>query len=860
MTPQPDARSSPGLPHGEPRPGVSHELAEWRSERYRDLRYELEFELAAGLERFRGRLTVRFGFAGESADLVLDWRPPNVAGLPAAHVWDTTVNGRRVAARECEEHLMFDASELAPADNVVALAFDGPIATAGTAITRYTDRKDGTHYAYTLLVPSDASTVFPCVDQPDVKARFTLAVTAPAGCLVVANAPLARAEPFGAGERFAFEDTEPISTYLFAFAVGPFGELRDAAGQGSLFVRRSRLEDARREAREVLRLNGAAVRFFETYFAHPFPFAKYDLVLLPEFAYGGMEHAGATFLREDSVLFPFEPGAIDLLRRAQLIFHEASHQWFGDLVTMHWFDDLWLKEGFANLMAMEALDALLPQFDARNWFRALKTAAYHTDVTAGTTAIRQALPNLSAAKSAYGSIVYSKAPAVLRQAQFYLGEDAFRAAVRDFLQRHAYAAASWADLVAAFERACGRPLERWADAWVRRAGVPRVQADWREDSAGRIEVFRLVQTNARSAQEIWPMRVKLLAAFADGAEEVFEVALEEAITEVAALRGKPAPHYVFANYEDWAYGLFALDARSRDALVQGLALVQDGFLRALLWDALWESVRDAELAPAQWLELALRELPAETDEMTVSGLLGYVQTALRWYVSDAQRALLRPHVEALLRAGMLQGRTPGLRSAYLRAFIAVASTSAARDELKRLLAGELSLAAIPLASVDRFRIVQTLLATGDPQADALLASQAAADGSDEGRRYAFAAAAARPDAQSKQRYLDAFLTDAALPERWIEDALGPLNPPEQETLTLASLRRALDALPALKRTRRIFFVNQWLAAFIGGQRSAQAQAIVEDFLAGGTLDADLRRKVLEALDGLARTVRIRSAE
>jgi aminopeptidase N len=448
----------------------------------------------------------------------------------------------------------------------------------------------------------------------------------------------------------------------------------------------------------------------------------------------------------------------------------------------------------------------------------------------------------------------------LRQAQFYLGEDAFRAAVRDFLQRHAHAAASWADLVAAFERACGGPLERWADAWVRRAGVPRVEADWREDSAGRIEVFRLVQTNARSAQETWPMRVKLLAAFADGAEEVFEVALEKAITEVAALRGKPAPHYVFANYEDWAYGLFALDARSRDALVQGLAPVQDGFLRALLWDALWESVRDGELAPAQWLELALRELPAETDEMTVSGLLGYVQTALRWYVSDAQRALLRPRVEALLRAGMLQGRTPGLRSAYLRAFTAVASTSAARDELKRLLAGELTLDGIPLASVDRFRIVQTLLATGDAQADALLAAQAAADGSDEGRRYAFATAAARPDAQSKERYLDAFLTDAALPERWIEDALGPLNLPEQDALTLALLRRALEVLPALRRTRRIFFVNQWLAAFIGGQRSAQAQAIVEDFLAGGTLDADLRRKVLEALDGLARTVRIRGAE
>jgi aminopeptidase N len=206
-------------------------------------------------------------------------------------------------------------------------------------------------------------------------------------------------------------------------------------------------------------LHRQAVDWFAGYFGFPFPFPKHDLVLVPEFPYGGMEHAGATFLREDSVLFPSEPTAADRLRRTQLLFHETSHQWFGDLVTMRWFDDLWLKEGFANLMAAKATAAIAPEYGVWNAFHQLKVSAYRTDATEGTTPIWQRLPNLSAAKSAYGSIVYSKAPAVLRQAEFYLGADAFERAVQGFVHSHAYGAADWGDLVRALEGAS--PGSHW---------------------------------------------------------------------------------------------------------------------------------------------------------------------------------------------------------------------------------------------------------------------------------------------------------------------------------------------------------------------------------------------------------------
>ena len=353
------------------------------------------------------------------------------------------------------------------------------------------------------------------------------------------------------------------------------------------------------------------------------------------------------------------------------------------------------------------------------------------------------------------------------------------------------------------------------------------------------------------------MRVELLLEYGDGAREVLPVTMEAAVTTVPAAAGRPAPRLTFANHNDWGYGLFELDAGARERLLGALGSVDDAFLRALLWDALWQAVRDAELAPVRWIELALRQLPAEPDEVTVSGLLAHLETALRWYLGDAQRRGLQPQVEAVLRERMLASRTLGLRIAHFRAFVALAWTPAAREDLVQLLSGELAVPGLQLRSIDRFRIVRSLLILDDPRAGALLAAQGEADRNDDSRRFAFATAAARGDPATKQRYFETFLNDAALPDRWIEEALQPFNAVEQDGATGPHLPAALEALPALKRTRRIFFVNNWLAAFIGGQRSAAAQAQVQALLQRTDLDADLRLKVLEALDGLARTVRVR---
>ncbi|MDT4954929.1 MAG: aminopeptidase [Acidobacteriota bacterium] len=848
----------------DPQPGVARELARFRAAHYSNVRYGLHIEIAPGDEMMKGSEEIHVTLDGEADQLVLDWRTAAAKqGQSQARVWEIEVNGREVKdARETNDHILIPGAYLSKGENVVRLKFESPISTSGSAVTRYLDREDKSEYIYTLFVPSDASTAFPCFDQPDLKARFQLNMSTLTAWNVISNTSADTVTRNGTNSLWHFRETEPISTYLFAFAAGPFTEFKDETSQipMRLFVRKSKTEQARKELAEVFRLHRDTLNFLAGYFDFKYPFPKYDIVIVPEFAYGGMEHAGATFLREERIIFPTDPTANDLAARAEVICHEAAHQWFGDLVTMRWFDDLWLKEGFATFMAYKAIEKILPQQNAwKVFYQRTKPGAYTTDVTKGTTPIFQEIPNLSAAKSAYGNIVYLKAPSMLRQAEFFLGADKFQQAIRAFVKEHAFGNAEWGDLVRAFERSSGKKLDEWAAAWVKRRGLADVRVRWSVDRAGRINQLTLTQTDVLKEGGGWPIRVKLLLAHETSQPEMLDVTLASiGETSVKEAIGKRRPSFVFANYEDYGYGRFLLDEKSREYVLGNLGMVQDDFLRALLWGSLWDSVREAELAPNTYIELAIKLIPQERDEVTAQGVLSRVQTAFNRYLSQAQRQLIAPRLEQMIAARMLSADTAGLRITNFRAFQSIAMTDEARATLKKILSGELKIPGMQLRSRDRFDIITALLARGDPEAATLLEAQSKSDTTDDGRRYAYAAAAASGDAATKKKYFEAFTTDPKLPESWIEASMGPLNSIQQAELTLPYLDAALDELPRLKRTRKIFFVNGWLSAFIGGQCSERAQVIVQTFLQReSALDRDLRLKVLEVSDNLERCVRIK---
>ncbi|MGB2589347.1 MAG: M1 family aminopeptidase [Candidatus Acidiferrum sp.] len=833
-----------------PPDGIPRELARERAAQISEIRYHLRFALAPHAPSTAAHEDLAFR-SNSSAAVLLDFREGKVDKL--------IVNGATVSGNIENGHIELPTTEIHAGENTVSVDFTAPVATAGKAITRFEDKDDNTEYLYTLFVPMDAEMAFPCFDQPDLKGRFHLELTAPENWTVISNTPIESETSAGAGQRATvFAETHPISTYLFAFAAGPFRKVHETAGLPGLYVRQSKFKKAEEEAPEVQQMTADGIGYLSKFFAQPFPFPKYDLVLIPGFAYGGMEHAGATFLREESVLFRTAPTHSDHLNRDILLLHELTHQWFGDFTTMLWFDDLWLKEGFAQYMAYRALAALKPEENVwERFYQSIKPAAYSIDSTKGTTPIYQNIANLKDAKSAYGAIVYSKAPGVIKQLEFVLGEEHFRDGLRLYLKEHSYGNAEWSDLVHAFERVSGKPLQDWAAMWIRHRGMPQVDAVWTCDAQNRIDKFSITQHDVLGEGGVWPIAMQTERFYHNAAAVVSNVELRTESADPPGFVGERCPDYIYLNAGDFAYGRFLLDARSRAGVIKYLGQVLYPMNRALLWGSLWDSVREAELAPREYLALALHLLPAETDEELAQSLIGHVTTGLHRYVDDNTRAQIVPIAEALASDRMLHSPDQDFRIIWFRGLRAFAESSDGRTKLKELLAGKLVVPGVELRPLDRWTMVTALIALNDPDADSLLSAEEKRDSTGDGQKYAYVAQAARPDAATKQKFFNDYLHDPSRPEDWIAQSLGAFNYWNQSALTLPYLKPALEALPQVKRERKIFFLLGWLNAFIDGQQSSTAQSQVKDFLSHGTLDEDLRLKILEVSDELDRTVKIR---
>jgi aminopeptidase N len=845
-----------------PSEGVARELARERSAAISDVRYDLKLEVAPGALRLKGQEEIRLRLSREVGQIVLDFRDLDASGkVINGSIAGLTVNGKAADSQLANGHLVIDGKKLVASDNLISMTFEAGIAPANRPVTRYIDHDDGREYLYTLFVPMDASLAFPCFDQPDLKGRFKLELAVPdgSGWTAISNGTLESSRVVSGHRHFSFAETRAISTYLFAFAAGPFHELVEPGGTMRLYVRQSKVKQAEGEAPEIFRITRQGIVHLSEFFDYPFPFPKYDFVLIPGFAYGGMEHAGATFFREESLLFRSTPTTGDKLGRASLLLHELAHQWFGDLVTMKWFDDLWLKEGFANFMAFESMTTLYPPRDIwKRFYQSHKPAAYAIDSTKGTTPIYQEVQNLKDAKSAYGAIVYSKAPGILKALRFLLGDEQFRTGVRLFLKEHQYGNAEWGDLINALERASGQKLTGWADTWVRHRGMPRIDVRWSCDQAGRMSSLVVEQRDILGEGSLWPVRSRLLLAHDSGPSEHVDLRLDAKRAEIVEVRGRQCPAFIFANDEDFGYGQFSLDGRSRQQVVARIGHISDPFLRTILWGSLWESVRDAEMSPVEYISLALEALTNESDEELALSLTTRVTGAFQRYLSANQQNSVADKIEELFWNRMMNAPELGLRIVYFRAFRAVATTPLSRSRLKDLLEGRAVVKGLELKPLDRWRIVTSLVALDDPDAATLLTAERQRDSGDEGRKYAYIAEAARLDRSTKQRYFDDYLSKRDVPEDWVEGSLGAFNSWNQTSLTLPFLKPALAAIPQVKRERKIFFLLAWLNAFIGGQQTKESLAVVQQYLGEEGLDRDVVLKVLEVSDELERTVRIRS--
>lgn len=910
--PDPHAAAALHAPYSldDPAPGIDRGLARARAARLSHVGYDLRLHLAHDVTAVPGTVTITFTLAAaaptahavaaaqpplapEAPDLVLDWQGESLR--------DVTINGTPVTLRAVHDHVILPAALLRIGANTVTAAFTSKVAPTGTPLTVYKDPADGASYYYTLVVPADAHRLYPCFDQPDVRATFAWTLDLPGAWTAIANTtptvawldatadvagtasrealrsanadanaatspttPDATASTAPPRRRWTFPPSKPLPTYLAAFACGPFASFEapqpDAAGITStlpmrVLLRGSQLPRVDREA--LTRLHRDGLQWLAKQFDVPYPWDKLDLALLPGFPYGGMEHAGAIFYREQALVFDHAPTPAELVRRSTLVYHELCHQWFGNLVTMRWFDDLWLKEGFATFVGYQAMAALEPA--QQPWLRfgqRVKPRAYEIDATPGTVPVFQSLQNLADAKSAYGPIVYNKAPAVLRALHSQLGDEAFRRGLKRYLQTHAFGAAEWRDLAAALAAAADADLDRWSERWLLAPSMPQVRASWTIGADGRVATATVTQ-RAIAGDGSWPLDLEVLAIAADGRTQTHRVRSDAPSVAIDALVGAAPPAALLCNPRDVAYGQFVPDAASRAWLAAHGETLADPMARATAFSACHEAVREAELGPAAFAALVLRGLANERDADTHGWLLELLGPALGRWLDDARATPLRQQATDLLLAQLRAGAAAGQALTTFRFLARHSRDDRVLAMCRAVVRGDELPKGLAPGKQDAYLAAAALLAAGDA-GDAFEQLAARYQGEDVGKE-TFLARAAEPTAAAKARYFQQYLQLDAPPEQWTQDSLQWFHWPGQDALTLPYVRQALDHVEWVKQNRRIFFMPAWLDGFLNAHASAEALAIVDDFLENRELPPDVLQKIQQSRDGLARAVAIRTA-
>jgi len=825
----------------EPPPrGIPEGLARDRAAQVRDLRYDVTFvvpnELAAPVQ---GRVVLRFSLEAPRL-LVLDFAQPR------ERVRSVRVGGADVAYEVRDGHLTIPAAALRAGANEVAIDF----VAGDEPLNR--DRE----FLYTLFVPARAHRAFPCFDQPDLKARFTLTLEVPADWQAVSNAALVAAEPGERGARLRFAETPPIPTYLFAFAAGRFA-VETAQRNGRelrLFHRETDAAKVARNRDAVFDLHAAALAWLEEYTGIPYAFGKFDFVALPSFQFSGMEHPGAVYYNANALLLEESATQNQLLDRASTIAHETAHMWFGDLVTMRWFNDVWMKEVFANFMAAKIVNPSFPEVnhDLR-FLLAHYPGAYQVDRTAGANAIRQPLANLDEAGQLYGAIIYQKAPIMMRQLEMIVGGGAFRDGLREYLATYQFGNATWLDLVRILDQRTREDLAAWSRAWVEERGRPEVTTALRVER-GRIARLTLTMSDPLQRGLVWPQRLRVGLGYGDGIREL-PVYVNARTIRVREAEGLPAPRVVLPAAGGLGYGLFLLDEAGRTYLLDHIESIADPVARGSAWIALWDNMLEGRVTPAALLGTIVRALPRETDEQNVQRVLGYAGRAFWRHLPPEARVERAPALEAMLRAGLDRAPTASAKAAWFGAFRDLVVTAEGVRWLEAVWRREERVAGLTLAETDEIAMALELVVRGVPAAREMLQAQHdRIQNPDRKARFAFVMPALSADpAEREQAFERLRQLENRRREPWALETLAYLNHPLRDPHARRFVRPALELLREVQQTGDIFFPLRWIEAVLGGHRSPEAAAIVRDFL-GRELQYPqrLRWTILTAADELFR--------
>jgi aminopeptidase N len=731
---------------------LAYDVAKHRKRAVSEPAYSIEIDLERAPGTYGGTVTANFKYGGDGDALTVDFRSGEVLAV--------TLNGEEVPFDYNGYFITLPAGSLSPGEQELVVEYEHPFSQDGAGLYRYEDPEDGRVYLYTDFEPYDANRLFPHFDQPDLKARYTLSVRAPADWQVISTTRENDIVDEGEHRVWHFPATEPISSYIFSLHAGEYAvfEDRDFRYPLRLFVRQSLAEYT--DAEYWFDITRQGFDYFDEYFGLPYPFQKYDQVIVPDFISGAMENVAAVTFSE-TFLHRGEVTRRQRMNLASVILHEMAHMWFGDITTMAWWNGLWLNESFATYMAHLALSNGTEFKEAwHEFFIGDKQWAYAEDQLVTTHPIELPVEDTSVATTNFDGITYGKGASVLKQLGFLLGDEVFRQGIRDYLAANAWANTELEDFTGALGTAADRNLDGWTRRWLYEAGLNTVEVDYQCDGE-TLKSMALVQSAPEGYPTLREQRTVLAFYRLEGDRLVLERELPMEFagehTPVPGIEGKPCPDFIYPNYRDFAFMKVALDERSIATLREHIVALEDPLQRNMAWYDLFNMVRDARLPLTDFLDILEAHVAEETDLNAAANLMWNLRLGFSYLRQVPGGENLLPdyaeRFESLLWK-LVESSDGDARQLWLSAYIDTANNEVAWQRLEDLLKGEVSLPGFELDQDQRWRIVLKLNEHLWPGHRELAVLEADRDRSSIGQENTVRAEVLSARGEAKSRWLD----------------------------------------------------------------------------------------------------------
>ena len=817
--------------------------------------YTLALRMQARSHVYEGRVDIEFELKEVPASLFLDYQGRKVCELK--------VNGEKVASKvHRNDRIPLAPRLLRPGHNRVEVAFESDYDNDGAGLHKSLDPVDQREYFYATLEPFDCNRIFPCFDQPDLKGTYALTVAAPPEWVVVASGEETSALDEGDLRVHSFRRTEPFSTYIFGLVAGPFACWSDPLARIPSRILAPQSAAARVDHEEIFEITRQGFDFYEPYFEIAYPFRKYDQVFCPQFNWGAMENVACVCFN-DRYLFRHEPTEVERQRRANTILHEMAHMWFGNLVTMEWWNDLWLNESFATYMANLAL-VKATRFQ-RAWdafYQSTKSWAYWQDQLPTTHPIETEVGDTQTTFTNFDGITYGKGASVLKQLAYCLGEEPFRAGVASYLRTFSWKNARREDFMRHLGKAAGRSMKRWTRLWLETSGSNGLVPAWSAED-GKITDFSLLQEPGNGDQALRPhaLEVGLYRRARRGGLQLATsqaVEIDRARTQVSELVGLPQPDFVLANEGDHAFAKIYLDPASLEFAMDHLEELPTFLARAAVWRAVWNMVRDARTPAARLVELFLAKAAPEPEDQIVQVGFASVRTVVDTYLPLEERAA---RVAELYELAWKQVRAcpqgSDLQKVWFGIFLGTSEGDEAVERLVRMLLGQEFVRGVELDQDKRWSMVQRLSALGAPSAHDLVEEEKRRDATERGQTAAFQAWVARPEPEVKAAAWQRFVEDLDSPLDLIRTGMAGFWFPTQRTLLAPYVKRFFEAVPGLDRGP--YFTDAFVGKLYPGlmvapETLAEAQRTLER---NPRLPVPVRRALVEHNHELAVALRAR---